>query len=164
MLCIAFRRIHTGAMPYTCTQCGKKFRYKVTQRTHKCLGQKPEGENHETKKIPDLPQQIQDDLETLRKAQSRRMLHNRLNTFISRASTNELINQQAAAASNDLDAAVNSLLSSLPSSNYETTSDTSPLGQLQQLTISDGSTLTTTNQQPSAFFCPPDFNYHFERS
>lgn len=24
-------------MPYTCTACGKHFRYKVTQRTHKCL-------------------------------------------------------------------------------------------------------------------------------
>jgi hypothetical protein len=28
-------------MPYICLHCGKKFRYKVTQRTHKCTG-KPE--------------------------------------------------------------------------------------------------------------------------
>ena len=25
-------------MPYTCDLCGKNFRYKVTQRTHKCVG------------------------------------------------------------------------------------------------------------------------------
>ena len=25
-------------MPYVCNDCGKSFRYKVTQRTHKCLG------------------------------------------------------------------------------------------------------------------------------
>lgn len=30
------RRIHTGVMPYKCTACDKSFRYKVSQRSHKC--------------------------------------------------------------------------------------------------------------------------------
>lgn len=28
-------------MPYKCTACDKSFRYKVSQRTHKCLAQPP---------------------------------------------------------------------------------------------------------------------------
>lgn len=31
-------RIHTGVMPYKCDVCQKRFRYKVSQRTHKCSG------------------------------------------------------------------------------------------------------------------------------
>ena len=29
-------------MPYVCNECGKSFRYKVTQRTHKCFGKSDE--------------------------------------------------------------------------------------------------------------------------
>lgn len=35
------RRIHDGTMPYKCTACAKSFRYKVSQRTHKCPAQPP---------------------------------------------------------------------------------------------------------------------------
>lgn len=34
-------RAQTGVMPYKCTACDKSFRYKVSQRTHKCTAQPP---------------------------------------------------------------------------------------------------------------------------
>ncbi|XP_055602603.1 zinc finger protein 236 isoform X2 [Uranotaenia lowii] len=38
---LVHRRIHTNTQPYKCTACDKSFRYKVSQRTHKCLMQPP---------------------------------------------------------------------------------------------------------------------------
>lgn len=34
-------RLQTGVMPYKCTACDTSFRYKVSQRTHKCAAQPP---------------------------------------------------------------------------------------------------------------------------
>ena len=39
-------------------------------------------QDEEKKSIPSLPKQIQEDLQKFRKAQNRRMLHNRLHTYI----------------------------------------------------------------------------------
>ncbi|KAL1395035.1 hypothetical protein pipiens_002929 [Culex pipiens pipiens] len=38
---LVHRRIHTNTQPYKCTACEKSFRYKVSQRTHKCPAQPP---------------------------------------------------------------------------------------------------------------------------
>lgn len=38
---LVHRRIHTNTQPYKCTACDKSFRYKVSQRTHKCPAQPP---------------------------------------------------------------------------------------------------------------------------
>lgn len=102
-----FRRIHTGVMPYVCSECGKSFRYKVTQRTHKCLGKSDESTPHpkplinplaeenasiadesgslEQMPMIDLPQQIKDDMLSIRRSQGRKFLQGRLQGYLQKS-------------------------------------------------------------------------------
>merc|ERR1712142_170324 len=88
----------TGVMPYSCQLCDKKFRYKVTQRTHKCPGKElsnketrdqteetPASENNQERplgedstelsrpvsQVPALPEEIKQNLLKFRQAQGR---------------------------------------------------------------------------------------------
>ena len=65
-------------MPYSCVACGKHFRYKVTQRTHKCVAatsanqeshyQLPDPQQEQQQQqLPSLPPKIQEELRNFRK-------------------------------------------------------------------------------------------------
>ena len=65
-------------MPYSCVACGKHFRYKVTQRTHKCVAATSANqESHsqlsdtqqeqQQQQLPSLPPKIQEELRNFRK-------------------------------------------------------------------------------------------------
>lgn len=74
-------------MPYDCHVCGKSFRYKVTQRTHKCIGSSADG-LIDRPDLPVLPKNIQEDLQKLRRAKGLRTLHNRLQNVLERSAKN----------------------------------------------------------------------------
>ena len=76
------RRIHTGVMPYSCAACGKHFRYKVTQRTHKCIAATSTQESHsllldqqQPQQLPTLPPKIQEELRNFRKVKRPKIPH-----------------------------------------------------------------------------------------
>jgi hypothetical protein len=93
-------------MPYVCNACGKCFRYKVTQRTHKCQGRSDDGNSSPnfqqtvtnplaeenainttcSDQLPiNLPQQIKDDLLSFRRAQGRRLIQGRLQGYLQKS-------------------------------------------------------------------------------
>ena len=92
-------------MPYVCNECGKSFRYKVTQRTHKCPGKADECTPHakplsnplaeenatlhsevNMEQMPiDLPQQIKEDLLSFRRSQGRRFLQGKLQGYLQKS-------------------------------------------------------------------------------
>ena len=91
-------------MPYVCNDCGKSFRYKVTQRTHKCIGKFDDGTPTPTpisnplaeenasappsapnSGLMELPQQIKDDLMSFRKIQGRKFLQGRLQGYLQKS-------------------------------------------------------------------------------
>ena len=140
-------------MPYVCEYCNKKFRYKVTQRTHKCPG-KQEGsaaivgemqlpsmssqlaglldQQDTRKKLPNLPLEIQEDLERFRR-QNRKS--NKLNS--------SYVDKNMQGGGQVENSTAVSVITTpeepqipYPASN-ETEEQLNPLGQLQLLSINE---------------------------
>ena len=84
VLFLLSRRIHTGVMPYSCVACGKHFRYKVTQRTHKCIAASTStqesnsllpDQQQQQEQLPTLPPKIQEELRNFRKVKRPKIPH-----------------------------------------------------------------------------------------
>jgi hypothetical protein len=75
-------------MPYSCAACGKNFRYRVTQRTHKCSGAAGGGEAAATasSSSEDSPS-LSATMARLRRAKGRKLLQGRLQEILLRAKT-----------------------------------------------------------------------------
>ena len=130
-------------MPYVCNECGKSFRYKVTQRTHKCFGKSDEAtpnpkpltnplaeenassfdeKTHHLDHVPmvDLPQQIKEDLLSFRRSQGRKFLQGRLQGYLQKSK--ERAHQ---------------------------TEMPSPINQLEHLSLSDQTSLNQSQSMPN---------------
>ena len=58
-------------MPYTCDLCGKNFRYKVTQRTHKCIAKSQENSPQQFNDAGIFRFKIKDDFQYICKSDSK---------------------------------------------------------------------------------------------
>lgn len=84
---LVHRRIHDGTMPYKCTACAKSFRYKVSQRTHKCPAQPPgqvirSGELLQKLLLIKSPEEIQDEEDLKNDAEERHRINEMIDKSI----------------------------------------------------------------------------------